>query len=371
MSNALAIVTGAIQEARDKFTSVLVDRSISFEREAGFAIQILSSKDYTLKVATENKQSVIDAVTNIAAIGISLNPAKKQAYLIPRDGKICLDISYIGLLDLAIASGSIMWGQAELVYMNDAFELNGFDHPPTHNRNPFAKDRGEVIGAYVVVKTRDGDYLTTCMQTDEINDIRDRSEGWKAYASKKIKSTPWASDWGEMAKKTVIKRAYKLWPKTDRLDQAIHFLNTEGGEGLGFAPSAPPDANRVDVAPMIAEALATKTDEEALNYWKANNSRIAKQPADHARLKQEIMAHRSRLKANDASRTVDMPPTPAKIEIPPELEALITDMEAAADGGHEDFERSWGSLSVATQEKIKALPGMYDSLKTRSERAPT
>ena len=35
-----------------------------------------------------------------------------------------------------------------------------------------------------------------------------------------------------MVKKTVIKRAYKLWPKTDRLDEAVHFLNTEGEEGL-------------------------------------------------------------------------------------------------------------------------------------------
>lgn len=35
-----------------------------------------------------------------------------------------------------------------------------------------------------------------------------------------------------MVKKTVIKRAYKLWPKTDRLDGAVHYLNTENGEGL-------------------------------------------------------------------------------------------------------------------------------------------
>jgi recombination protein RecT len=112
MSNAIAIVSGAIQEARESFAAVLTDRSLNFEREAGFAVQVLSANDYALKIATSNRQSVIDAVTNIAAIGISLNPAKKQAYLVPRDGRICLDISYIGLMDLAIASGSIRWGQA-------------------------------------------------------------------------------------------------------------------------------------------------------------------------------------------------------------------------------------------------------------------
>ena len=229
MSNALALVSGDIYAARDAFQSVLTDRNISFEREAGFAIQVLQNNEYSLKAAMENRQAVVDAVTNIAAIGISLNPAKKQAYLVPRKGKICLDISYMGLLDLAINSGSIKWGQADLVREHDVFQTNGFDKAPTHTFNPFSKDRGEVIGAYVVVKTADGEYLTTTMMVDEINAIRDRSESVKAG-----KSSPWKTDYGEMAKKTVIKRAYKLWPKTDRLDNAIHHLNTEAAEGIDF-----------------------------------------------------------------------------------------------------------------------------------------
>lgn len=230
-SDALTVISGDIYSIRPQFDSALSDRSLSFEREAGFAIQAISRNDFALKVAMENRQSVVDAVTNIAAIGISLNPAKKQAYLVPRDGRICLDISYIGLLDLAIQSGSILWGQSELVYEADGFDLNGFDKPPTHTRKPFAKDRGEIVGVYVVVKTRDGDYLTTTMQIDEVFEIRDRSAAWKTWIEKKRKC-PWVTDEGEMIKKTVIKRAYKLWPKADRLDTAIHHLNTENGEGL-------------------------------------------------------------------------------------------------------------------------------------------
>ncbi len=318
MSNALSIVTGAIAEARDSFTAVLTDRSLSFEREAGFAIQVLSASDYSMGIATRNRQSVIDAVTNIAAIGISLNPAKKQAYLVPRDGKICLDISYMGLLDLAISSGSILWGQAELVHEADGFGLNGYDKPPTHERNPFAKDRGPVIGVYVVVKTRDGDYLTTTMSIDEVNAIRDRSESWK-----KGQKGPWKSDPGEMTKKTVIKRANKLWPKTDRLDQAIHFLNTDGGEGLA---DVAPAADHVDVAPMIAAALATKTDADALAYWRQHNGLLAKQPADHAKLKQAVVDHRAAMKA----RTVEMPA--AEPEAAPVDDAFVRDMERAEGG---------------------------------------
>lgn len=332
MSNALAIVTGAIQEARDTFSRALVDRSLSFERESGFAIQQLQKNDYTLGVAMKNRQSVVNAVTNVAAIGISLNPARKQAYLVPRDGQICLDISYIGLLDLAVASGSILWGQAEIVRQNDAFTLNGFDRPPTHNFNPFGTDRGTIVGAYVVVKTHSGDYLTTTMSIDEIYSIRDRSEGWKAFYAKKIKSTPWASDEGEMIKKTVIKRAYKLWPKTERLDEAMDHLNKVNAEGLADRPS-----DWIDVAPMIADALRTRTDAEALNYWKAHNGQLANQPADHKRLKDAIATHRQHLRteAAAAATTIDMEPPAAPQPAaapPPQADA---DFIAGLDAGEQ------------------------------------
>jgi recombination protein RecT len=196
---------------------------------------------------------VIDAVKNVAAIGISLNPAKKQAYLVPRDGRINLDISYMGLLDIAVASGSIMWGQAKLVHEQDTFELNGFDKPPIHQFKPFSKDRGEIIGVYVVVKTHSGDFLTETMALDEVNAIRDRTSAWKAWLKDK-KSCPWVTDPGEMIKKTVIKRAYKTWPKTDRLDQAIHHLNTEGGEGLADLQPAPPPTPAVIPTELLTEA---------------------------------------------------------------------------------------------------------------------
>jgi recombination protein RecT len=240
--NALATIQHDVYSVRERFDSIAAN-SVNFEREAGFAIQLLTASDYAMKIATENRQSVINAVTNIAAIGISLNPAKKQAYLVPRDGKICLDISYMGLLDIAIQSGSIMWGQAELVHQADRFELHGFDKPPTHARDPFSTERGPLVGVYVVVKTRDGDYLTTTMTIDEVFDIRNRSSAWKAWESKQ-KRCPWVTDEGEMVKKTVIKRAYKLWPKTDRLDTAVHFLNTEGGEGLAELSQGEGDTSR-------------------------------------------------------------------------------------------------------------------------------
>jgi len=274
MSSAVTTIANEIYAARDSFVSVLTDRTLNFEREAEFAIQTITGNDFAMKMAMQNKQSVFNAVTNIAAIGISLNPAKRQAYLVPRDGKICLDISYMGLMDLAMATGSIKWAQAEIVYQQDSFALNGFDKPPTHTYNPFAKERGEVVGVYVVVKTADGDYLTTCMSREDIDGIMNRSQSVKSG-----KSSPWKTDYNEMAKKTVVKRAYKYWPKTDRLDKAIHHLNTDSGEGLAaMAPAGLSDLGEK----WIKRAVECDTLDQLKSVWseglgaiKASNDMVA------------------------------------------------------------------------------------------------
>src|SRR5450830_6548 len=297
MSQAVATITQDIYGARNQFANVLTDRSLNFEREAEFAIQVITSSEYATKIAVQNRQSVVNAITNIAAIGISLNPAKKQAYLVPRDGKICLDISYIGLMDLAMATGAIRWAQAELVYTADSFALNGFDKPPTHSYKPFAKDRGEAVGVYVVVKTADGDYLTETMSIDDVNAIRDRSSAWKAWISKKS-SCPWVTDPGEMMKKTVVKRGYKYWPKTERLEQAIHHLNTDGGEGLAsIQGSAPTDTEMVnDWIDLAMRAGSLEALAEV--YHNATSAmKQAKDAAGHARFKVEVTKRSETLKA--------------------------------------------------------------------------
>lgn len=199
------------------------DESITWEKEKQFAIQAFAGNEFLEKTARNNSVSLQNAIINVASIGISLNPANKHAYLVPRDGKICLDISYMGLLHLAMESGSILWGQCKLVCSNDTYSSNGLDKAPTHNYNPFSTDRGEVIGAYCTVKTLSGDFLTDEMSKAEIVLIQNTS---------KAKNGPWKTHWNEMARKTVVKRAAKYWPTVSRLNNAIEHLNTEGGEGF-------------------------------------------------------------------------------------------------------------------------------------------
>jgi recombination protein RecT len=216
--------------------AVRVDKNLDFDREAGFALQILKGADYLAKTARSNPESLHAAITNVAAIGTSLNPAKKCAYLVPRKGAVCLDISYMGLMEIAQQAGAIQWGQAVIVRQKDIFELQGIDKEPKHVYEPFG-DRGDIIGVYVVVKTDGADYLTHSMRLSKVHEIRDRSDAWRAYQKDKTKTCPWVTDEEEMIKKTCVKQAAKYWPRRERLDQAVHHMNTDGGEGITLKPN--------------------------------------------------------------------------------------------------------------------------------------
>jgi recombination protein RecT len=222
MSNIIEFVNNQV----GLFQESLTDDSIKWQKESQFAIQYFQKNDCLAKIAMSNPISAQNAIINVAAIGITLNPASKLAYLVPRDGGVHLDISYMGLLHLAMATGSILWGQCKLVYSSDSYESNGLDSAPSHKYNPFSQERGELIGGYCTVKTAHGDYLTDEMSIAEIMKI---AQGSKSYNSN---HSPWKSYFDEMARKTIVKRAYKYWPKVDRLDRAIHHLNTDGGEGF-------------------------------------------------------------------------------------------------------------------------------------------
>ena len=214
--------------------------TMQWEAELGFAQQLLRANSYMMGIADQNPSSLVHALVNVAAIGLSLNPTEQLAYLVPRKGKICLDPSYKGLVKLATDSGAILFVQAKLVFANDQYENTGVDTKPVHTFNPFS-DRGEFVGCYCVAKTRDGSYLTEEMTAEEILMIRDKS----SEAHKGGKGSPW-DDWlGEMARKTVVRRASKLWTRSldpaqsQRMYQAIDISNENAGLELTLTnPSA-------------------------------------------------------------------------------------------------------------------------------------
>ena len=199
-------------------------------KESGFAMQAIEASDYLQKCPIESFKR---AIVNVASIGLSLNPAEKLAYLVPRDGKACLDISYRGLVKIATDSGSIVWAKAMLVHEEDNFEFTGVDTKPIHIFPAFAKpeDRGPIIGGYSIAKLHNGDYLVDSMTIAELDEIRDTS---------KAKNGPWKTWPNEMKKKSLLRRGSKSWPTTQRFMEAEAALNEHQGLtsiNVGEAPA--------------------------------------------------------------------------------------------------------------------------------------
>lgn len=219
-----------VEKVAPKFNEIASrTKLVTWAEESQFAIQAIQKNE---KLAQCLPHTVQNSVINVAAVGLTLNPALGYAYLVPEgvkqaDGKYAqeciLRVSFKGLMKIATDSGSIMWCKAEVVKESDAFTYHGPCAMPEHVMQPFG-DRGKTVGVYCVAKTYDGDYLV---------DLIDAAELAKIKAAAKTKQV-WDSWPDEMAKKAVIKRASKQWPKTDRddrLDRAVAAINeTEGSD---------------------------------------------------------------------------------------------------------------------------------------------
>lgn len=175
-----------------------------------FTRMVLSALSSTPKLAECSPQSFLAAMMTAAQLGVEPNTALGQAYLLPyrNHGQMeCqFQLGYKGLIDLAYRSGEVSVIQAHTVYENDVFEYElGMD--PKLRHVPAKADRGEAVAYYAMFKTKDGGYGFEVMSVDDVQRHAQRYS--KSYGSG---SSPWRSNFDEMAKKTVLKRALKYSP---------------------------------------------------------------------------------------------------------------------------------------------------------------
>jgi recombination protein RecT len=203
---------------------------MNFNREAGFAIQILTGNDF---LASCDQDSIRNAVVNVSLTGLTLNPALKYAYLIPRKGKCILDISYMGMIKVLTDAGAVKNVDAGVIYKNDKFDYRkGTD--PYFKHQPTLSEKGEMIGAYAIAFFRDGGFQFEILGREDVEKIRNTSESYKNEASRKF--SPWETWEDEMWKKTALKRLFKLLPKTNFSDQLIAAISNEHANDMEDLP---------------------------------------------------------------------------------------------------------------------------------------
>ena len=175
-----------------------------------FTRMVLSALSSTPKLAECSPQSFLAAMMTAAQLGVEPNTALGQAYLLPYRNHGQMEcqfrLGYKGLIDLAYRSGEVSVIQAHTVYENDVFEYElGMD--PKLRHVPAKADRGEAVAYYAMFKTKDGGYGFEVMSVDDVQRHAQRYS--KSYGSG---TSPWRSNFDEMAKKTVLKRALKYAP---------------------------------------------------------------------------------------------------------------------------------------------------------------
>ncbi len=198
----------------------------TFARECNFALQAFKGNTYLQDCPLPTIQ---DAVMNIALTGATLNPALQQANLIPRKvkGKMtcCLDFTYRGLIRLATKEGSVVDMDADVVYEGDEFYYERgltpiLKHIPSLNR----KAKAEVQFVYA-----------TALLLNNIKKfiVLNRADIEKVRKSSMAPDSPMWKDWFEEgARKTAIKKLYKMLPQTEQMSQAVDVIDKH--EGVDF-----------------------------------------------------------------------------------------------------------------------------------------
>ena len=162
------------------------------------------------KLAECTQSSFMQCLLTLSALG--LEPDGRNAHLIPynnnRDQTVeCqLQVDYKGYVELAMRTGEISNIHADKVCENDVFEVDR--GAITKHLIDYKKPRGDAYAYYVLIRKKDGSEKAEIMNLEEINAIRDKSQGYKS-ATQYGKDHPWISFYDEMAKKTVFKRAQK------------------------------------------------------------------------------------------------------------------------------------------------------------------
>lgn len=150
-----------------------------------------------------SQESVASCMMDLSRWG--LEPDGRHAHLIPYEDRkagkvVCqLIVDYKGLVQLAYRTGNVAKIHADKVCENDVFEVDRGE--VTRHQIDYRKPRGAAYAFYCIIKGKDGSEKTEVMTLEEVQAIRSRSRSGG--------SGPWATDFDEMAKKTVFRRASK------------------------------------------------------------------------------------------------------------------------------------------------------------------
>ena len=181
-------------------------------------LSLVKGNQGLLKVFNDDPASLWASILLAAQMGLEPN-TMGTCFIIPyysnvdKKNHAQFQMGYRGYLKLLYNSNEIESAHVEVVYERDHLDIqfgieNKFIHKPYLDG-----DRGKSKIYYLIVKFKTGGHFIEFMTKDQIDLIRDRS--------KSKNNGPWVTDYDEMAKKTVVKRAAKYLPLSVEIQRAF------------------------------------------------------------------------------------------------------------------------------------------------------
>lgn len=175
-------------------------------------LKLQATEDRNKKKALEvcTPESVSNALLDMVVQGLS--PAKNQCYFIVYGNELTLQRSYMGTVAVARRFSDVTDVLANVIYEGDEFKykidpMTGLKQITLHEQDFMNIDVNKIKGAYAIVHRENEEPYVEIMTMEQIR------KSWNQGATKG-KSPAHTNFAEEMAKKTVINRACKMFVNT-------------------------------------------------------------------------------------------------------------------------------------------------------------
>jgi recombination protein RecT len=273
IGTALAIANEKLGSgAAAKFNAARLVADLKWQTEKMYVLQLIQRSDFLSQAIIETPISLLTALQDAASLGLSLAPQQGLVYLIPQRPKqgqpyeVHAKVSYKGMEQVVLRSGTVLSITTDLVYENDAFDSGVNMDGPFFEFKRARGERGSLQGGFCLARYANGEKHLEWMPVADI-------EGCKAAATKAQngKTPPvWVGAFAsEQQKKCVVRRAAKHWPSSPVIERLIH--NFDVGNPMEFGKANIIEGDAVEVmgdmqVEQIRLALPALADETAANW---------------------------------------------------------------------------------------------------------
>jgi recombination protein RecT len=207
-ANPVAVIRQNLTAMAPEFKAALPSH-VSVEKFSRVAMTAIQN---TPALVNADRRSLFGAFVRLAQDG--LLPDGREAAIVMFGNKAQAMPMIAGILKKIRQSGEVAKVSAQVVYENDEFVISyGFDEDVKHIPPKLNEPRGEPIGAYATAVLKDGSQLLEVMSLEQIDQVR--------KVSRASGNGPWVQWFGEMARKTVMRRLSKRLPMSTDLEDEI------------------------------------------------------------------------------------------------------------------------------------------------------